>query len=318
MTAPADWPASSGSTPPGAPFPAGVAPVATPRGAPGAGIPFTKVQGLGNDYLYLDGIAGPLPENLPELAKAMSDRHFGPGADGIITLERADSGNLRMRMWNADGSEGQMCGNGIRGFAKLCYERGYTPPGVTAFAVETGAGVITPTVYPEDGAVHLVRVDMGEPRLRREQIPMEGPPESECLDEIMEFGDQRVRLTAVSMGNPHAVAFVEDVERAPVRTLGPRIEHDPCFPERVNVEFIQVVDESTLRMRVWERGSGETLACGTGACAALVAAVRTGRARRTAVVRLAGGDLKIEWTGNNRVVMTGPTVEVYRGEYQPR
>jgi len=339
MAVPADSPASSRSTPPGAPLPTGAAPDAPRSGAlrggsasdadvpsapppplrrPTPPIPFTKVQGLGNDYLYLDGVAAPLPGNLPELAKAMSDRHFGPGADGIITLERADSGRLRMRMWNADGSEGQMCGNGIRGFAKLCYERGYTPPGESTFPVETGAGIITPTVFPEDGAVHRVRVDMGEPRLRRVQIPMEGPADTECLDQVMEFGAERLRLTAVSMGNPHAVAFVEDTERAPVRTLGPRIERDPCFPERVNVEFIQVVDESTLRMRVWERGSGETLACGTGACAALVAAVRTGRARRRAVVQLLGGDLQIEWAADNHVFMTGPTVEVYRGEYQPK
>ena len=281
-------------------------------------IPFTKVQGLGNDYLFLDGIAGPLPDDLPTLAKAMSDRHFGPGADGIITLERAADGCLRMRMWNADGSEGQMCGNGIRGFAKLCYERGYTPAGATSFPVATGAGIITPTVYPQDGSVHRVRVDMGEPRVRRGQIPMEGPPDTECLDEAMEFGSDRLRITAVSMGNPHAITFVEDTDRAPVRTLGPRIERDPCFPERVNVEFVQVVDESTLRMRVWERGSGETLACGTGACAALVAAVRTGRARRAATLRLLGGELEIEWAADNHVFMTGPTVEVYQGEYPLR
>ncbi len=298
-------------TPPGGSPPAGDG--ATRAGVP---IPFTKVQGLGNDYLFLDGIAGALPDNLPDVARAMSDRHFGPGADGIITLERADNGSLRMRMWNADGSQGQMCGNGIRGFAKLCFERGYTDA-ATCFPVETGAGVIVPTVLPENGRVGQVRVDMGEPRVRRGQIPMEGPPTRECLDEPMEFGGERLRITAVSMGNPHAVTFVDDVTRAPVHTLGPRIERDPCFPERVNVEFVQVESETVLRMRVWERGSGETLACGTGACASLVAAVRTGRAARRATLRLLGGDLDIEWAQNNHVFMTGPTVEVYTGVYDP-
>ena len=309
------------SVPPGGtPAAAGpVRPVHDPTAPVEAPVPFTKVQGLGNDYLYLDGIAGTLPQDLPTLARAMSDRHFGPGADGIITLERgAGAGAFRMRIWNADGSEAQMCGNGIRGFAKLCYERGYADAGATSFSVQTGAGVLVPTVFPEDGRVARVRVDMGEPRVRRGQIPIEGPPATECLDEPMEFGGERIRITAVSMGNPHAVTFVEDVARAPVRTLGPRIERDPCFPERVNVEFVQVESDTLLHMRVWERGSGETLACGTGACAALVAAVRTGRATRRATLRLLGGDLDIEWAANNHVFMTGPTVEVYSGVYNPR
>jgi diaminopimelate epimerase len=279
---------------------------------------FTKVQGLGNDYLYLDGLAESLPPDLPGLARAMSDRHFGPGADGLITIERGVEAPLRMRMWNADGSEGQMCGNGIRGFAKLCFERGYVPGGATSFPVETGAGVLVPTVFPEGGRVNRVLVDMGEPRFRRGQIPMEGPAAGECLDEPMEFGGERVRITAVSMGNPHAVVFVDDPERAPVRTLGPRVERDPCFPERVNVEFVRVEHPALLHMRVWERGSGETLACGTGACAAVVAAARTGRAGRRATVRLLGGALEIEWAANNHVLMTGPTVQVYTGVFEPR
>ena len=304
----------------GTPAAAGpVRPVRPPTVDLAAPVPFTKVQGLGNDYLYLDGVAGTLPDELPALARAMSDRHFGAGSDGIITMERgSDGAAFRMRIWNADGSEAQMCGNGIRGFAKLCYERGYADPAATSFTVQTGAGVIVPTVFPEDGRVTRVQVDMGEPRVRRGQIPLEGPPSTECLDEPMEFGGARIRITAVSMGNPHAVTFVDDVARAPVRTLGPRIERDPCFPERVNVEFVQVESESLLHMRVWERGSGETLACGTGACAALVAAVRTGRAARRATLRLLGGDLEIEWAQNNHVFMTGPTVEVYSGVYHPR
>ncbi len=282
-----------------------------------AAVAFTKVQGLGNDYLYVDGWSEPLPPDLPALARAMSDRHFGPGADGIITIERGRAAPLRMRMWNADGSEGQMCGNGIRGFAKLCYERGYVPEGAETFGVETAAGVMRPTVFPEGGRVHRVQVDMGEPRFRRAQIPMAGPPGEECLEEGLEIGGERVRVTAVSMGNPHAILFVEDLEHAPVRTLGRRIEMDPLFPERVNVHFVRCAGPADLEVRSWERGSGETLACGTGACAALVAAARTGRAGRTATVRLPGGSLEIEWRPDHHVLMTGPTVQVYDGVYAP-
>ena len=284
---------------------------------PGRPIPFTKVQGLGNDYLFLDGIAGPLPDDLPETARRMSDRHFGAGADGIITLGRDDAGRLAMRMFNADGSEGEMCGNGIRGFAKLCYERGYAPAGTTVFPVATGAGILTVTVFPEGERVRRVAVDMGEPRLTRAEIPMAGPPEQDCTEELVEVGGDRLRVTAVSMGNPHAVTFVEDVDRAPVRSVGPRLERDPLFPHRVNVEFVQVLGREALRMRVWERGSGETMACGTGACAALVAAARTGRSGRSATVHLLGGDLEIHWQPDNHVTMTGPTAAVYSGTFAP-
>ncbi len=285
---------------------------------PSEAVPFTKVQGLGNDYLFLDGVAGALPADLPGLARAMSDRHFGPGADGIITIERQASDVLRMRIFNADGSEAQMCGNGIRGFAKLCWERGYVPGRPSVFAVQTGAGTLTLEVFPEGGRVGRVRVDMGEPCFRRGQIPMAGPPDRECLEEALQVGEDVLRVTAVSMGNPHAVTFVEDAARAPVRSMGPRLERDPVFPERVNVEFVQVLGPDLLRMRVWERGSGETMACGTGACAAVVAAARTGRAQRAATVRLNGGDLAVAWEANNHVLMTGPTVEVYQGVYAPR
>ncbi len=285
-----------------------------------APVAFTKLQGLGNDYLFLDGIAAPLPPepDLPGLAVAMSDRHFGAGADGIITVERGTTAPLRMRIWNADGSEAKMCGNGVRGFAKLCFERGYVPDGALAFAVETAGGMVVPEVVVEAGRVGQVRVDMGEPRLRRGEIPMEGRPQADCLEEPVEVGDTWLRITAVSMGNPHAVTFVEDVGRAAVHTLGLRLEGDPLFPERVNVGFAQVVGPTELRLRVWERGSGETLACGTGACAAVVAAARTGRSGRAVTVHLPGGQLQVEWATNNHVFMTGPTVEVYQGVYQPK
>ena len=276
---------------------------------------FTKVQGLGNDYLYLDGIAEPLPDDLPALARAMSERHFGAGADGIITIETGVTAPVRMRIWNADGSEAQMCGNGLRGLAKLAYERGYVAE--PAFGVETGAGLREISVCVEAGRVHSVRADMGEPRWHRGQLPMEGPADEECIDTPLEVGGTVVRITGVSMGNPHAVTFVPDAERAPVQALGPKLERDPVFPERVNVGFAQVLAPDLIRLRVWERGSGETLACGTGACAALVAAARTGRTARQATVRLTGGDLEVEWASNNHVWMTGPTVEVYSGVYAP-
>ena len=283
-----------------------------------APVAFTKLQGLGNDYLFLDGIATPLPPDLPRLAVAMSDRHFGAGADGIISVERGTKAPLRMRIWNADGSEAQMCGNGVRGFAKFCYERGYVPDGHRVFPVETAGGTVVPEVVVEADRVTHVRVDMGEPRLRRADIPMEGRPQGDCVEEPVDVGDVRLRITAVSMGNPHVVTFVEDAARTAVHTLGPRLEGDTLFPERVNVGFAQVAGSAELRLRVWERGSGETLACGTGACAAVVAAVRTGRTGRAVTVHLPGGSLQIEWAANNHVFMTGPTVEVYQGVYQPK
>ncbi len=283
-----------------------------------APVAFTKLQGLGNDYLFLDGIAAPLPPDLPRLAVEMSDRHFGPGSDGIITVQRGTAAPLRMRIWNADGSEAQMCGNGVRGFAKFCFERGYVPGGARAFPVETAGGTVVPEVTAEAGRVTQVRVDMGEPRLRRAEVPMVGRPQGECLEEPVEVGDVRLRITGLSMGNPHVVTFVDDVARAPVHLLGPKLEADPLFPERVNVGFAQVLGQAELRLRVWERGSAETLACGTGACAAAVAAARTGRTGRAVAVHLPGGDLQIEWAANNHVFMTGPTVEVYQGVYQPK
>lgn len=278
-------------------------------------IPFVKLQGLGNDYLYLDGIAAalPSPDVLPSLAVKMSDRHFGVGADGIITLERGTVMPLRMRMWNADGSEGEMCGNGIRGLAKLAYERGYVRN--DEFAVETGAGVIVPRVYADGGTVRQVRVDMGIPRWRRSEIPMAGEPGGDCVQQSIDIDGCSVVLSAVSMGNPHAVLFVDDVDAAPVHTLGPILEQHALFPRRVNVEFVQVVRSDALRMRVWERGSGETLACGTGACAAVVVASATGRTGRDVTVHLPGGDLEIQWMDDQHVQMTGPSVEVFSGAY---
>lgn len=282
------------------------------------GIPFTKMHGLGNDYVFVDlyRSGGGAPFDPAELSREVSDRHFGIGSDGLILILPSDKADFRMRIFNADGSEGEMCGNGIRCFAKYVYEQGYTR--LAAFSVETGGGIIVPEVFAENGRVRSVRVDMGEPRTRRYDIPMEGPPADQVIDETLEVGGRIYRVTAVSMGNPHCVIFVDDLEAADVNGLGPLIENHPAFPRRTNVEFVQVKSPSELVMRVWERGSGVTLACGTGACASLVAAALTGRASRRARVRLPGGDLDIEWADDGHVYMTGPAVEVFRGVYQPR
>ena len=273
-------------------------------------VAFVKMQGLGNDYVFVDGIATSLPADLPAASRRISDRHFGVGGDGLIAILPGESAPFRMRMFNADGSEGEMCGNGLRAFAKYVFESGYVRD--EEFDVETLAGVIRPRVIVERGRVERVRVDMGSPRLDRRSIPMAGDPSGNCIDEAIRLGGADVRATCVSMGNPHCVLFVDDVAHAPVTTLGPAIECDPVFPRRANVSFVAVRSRRELEMRVWERGSGETLACGTGACAAAVAAAIADRADREVVVRLPGGTLGIEWS--DRVFMTGPAVEVFRGE----
>ncbi|AKU91457.1 diaminopimelate epimerase [Vulgatibacter incomptus] len=272
---------------------------------------FVKLQGLGNDYVFIDCLDRPLPPDPSDLARRVSDRHFGVGSDGLIAVLPGERASLRMRMWNADGSEGEMCGNGLRGFAKYVFERGYV--GDHAFDVETKAGVLRPEVLVEDGRVARVRVDMGRPRFERGSLPMAGAPDAPCIDETLSLGGAEVQVTCVSMGNPHCILFVDDVATAPVTTLGPAIEIDPTFPRRVNVSFVAARGPRELHMRVWERGSGETLACGTGACAAAVAAALTGRAERSVVVHLPGGPLEIEWS--DHVLMTGPTVEVFRGVF---
>jgi len=283
-------------------------------------VAFVKIQGAGNDYIFLDGIGGQIPPGDPaELARQMSDRHFGVGGDGIIFVLRGERAPFRMRMFNADGSEGDMCGNGMRGFAKYVVEQGYTDQPV--FDVETEAGIIRPHAeLDEQGKVHRVRVDMGAPRLQRGQIPMAGAPDEEAREAELPLPDGRqVVVTAVSMGNPHAVIFLDRPPAdADVHGDGPVLEHHAAFPRRANIEFIQVLGRDELRMRVWERGSGETLACGTGACASLVAAALTGRTGRHATIHLLGGDLEVDWAEDGHVYLAGPTVEVFRGSYDPR
>ena len=275
---------------------------------------FTKMQGLGNDFVMVDGFAESLIEaELPGLARRICDRHFGVGGDGLILALPSEKADFRMRLINSDGSEAEHCGNGIRCVAKLVYDLGHTDN--VRITVETVGRINVLELTAENGRVNRVRVDMGKPVLRRADIPMAGEPDGEAIEFPIEVDGRSLAFTCVSMGNPHAVTFVENVSQFPVTHLGPMVENHPAFPRRTNTEFIEVLGRNELKMRVWERGAGETLACGTGACASLVAAVLTGRADRRAVVHLPGGDLEIEWADNDRIYMTGPAVTVFEGEY---
>lgn len=286
------------------------------REAGGSKLRFTKMHGSGNDYVYFDGTSEDLTAyDLTELAKIVSDRNFGVGGDGIILVLPSETADFLMRIFNPDGSEPEMCGNGIRAFAKYAYEHGLTEK--TELLVQTGAGLIRPILTVRDGRVASIRVDMGIPRLARSQIPMAGePPTQHVVDEPLEVAGRTLRVTCVSMGNPHCVTFVDDVDEAPVTDLGPQVENHPAFPARTNVEFVEIVDRSNVKMRVWERGVGETLACGTGASATLVACVLNDLIPRgrTAQVALRGGVLEIEWADDDHVYMTGPATEVFSGE----
>jgi len=275
-------------------------------------IQFVKMHGLGNDFVVVDCLTHPYA--VPELvvaAEHLCDRRFGIGGDGVLLLLPSQQADFRMRIINSDGSEAEMCGNGMRCFAKYLYEHGLTTK--TRFTVETLAGLITPLLLIDEGHVRAVQVDMGEPRLERAQIPMLGP-EGKVVSEPLAVDGETFAVTAVSMGNPHAVIFVENVQTFPVERYGPLIETNTAFPRKTNVEFTQVDNSRQLRMRVWERGSGVTLACGTGACATLVAAVLNGLTERTATVTLPGGPLDIDWNeDDNHVYMTGPATEVFSG-----
>lgn len=275
-------------------------------------IEFVKMHGLGNDFIVVDCLTHPYNvEQLVDNTVYLCDRHFGIGGDGLILVMPSTTGDFRMRIINSDGSEPEMCGNGIRCFAKYVFEHGLTEK--TKFTVETLAGPITPVLTLQEGHVTGVCVDMGEPRLERSEIPMNGPA-GHVVNESLKIDGQMFYVTAVSMGNPHAIIFVTDVKKFPVEQYGPKIETNPVFPKKTNVEFVQVVSPDYLKMRVWERGAGITLACGTGACATLVAAVLTGNAERTATVELPGGPLLIHWDDeDNHIYMTGPAEEVFAG-----
>ncbi len=273
---------------------------------------FTKMQGLGNDYVYINCFEETVGDP-SELAVRVSDRHFGVGSDGLILIRPSRRADFWMDMYNADGSPSQMCGNGIRCVAKYVHDRGLTDK--TEFTIESGGAVKTLRLTLDaQGRAALITVGMGAPILPPAQIPVCGAG-ARFVDVPVEVAGRTWRLTAVSMGNPHAVTFVDDVDGLDLEAIGPLFEHHALFPERTNTEFIRVIDRQTLQMRVWERGSGETLACGTGACASLVAAVLNGYADREATLQLRGGELHIRWDEtSNEIFMTGPAAFVFDGE----
>ena len=275
---------------------------------------FTKIQGIGNDYVYVNCLQESI-ENPSELAKKISDRHYGVGSDGLIMINPSDKADFEMEMYNADGSRGEMCGNGIRCVAKYVYDYGLTDK--TSISVETLAGIKYLDLTVEDGKVVLVKVDMGKPMLRPEEVPVVSEKE-EVIDEPITVDGQEYRMTCVSMGNPHAVVFIDqDVKEFPLETVGVKFENHERFPKRVNTEFVNVLDRHTAQMRVWERGSGETLACGTGACAVAVACALNGLTEDEVTVKLLGGDLQIKWDREkNTVYMTGPAEVVFDGEWK--
>ena len=275
---------------------------------------FTKMQAIGNDYVYVNCLQETI-ENPSELAKKISDRHYGVGSDGLIMINPSDKADFEMEMYNADGSRGEMCGNGIRCVAKYVYDYGLTDK--TSISVETLAGIKYLDLTVEDGKVVLVKVDMGKPMLRPEEVPVVSEKE-EVIDEPITVDGQEYRMTCVSMGNPHAVVFIDqDVKEFPLETVGVKFENHERFPKRVNTEFVNVLDRHTAQMRVWERGSGETLACGTGACAVAVACALNGLTEDEVTVKLLGGDLQIKWDREkNTVYMTGPAEVVFDGEWK--
>jgi len=277
---------------------------------------FTKMHGLGNNYVYVNMFQEQLQEEqLSEIAKKVANVHTGIGSDGLILICPSENAPVKMRIFNNDGSEGKNCGNGLRCVAKYAYEHKIVTD--TEFKIETLSGLVDAKVHVDNDVVTLVTVDMGEPKLLKSQIPMEGKSDSKTINERIEFNGQQYEVTTVSMGNPHIIFYVDDIKTAPVTTLGPIVEKDPRFPEGVNVEFVQVVSDDEIHFRVWERGSGVTQACGTGACAAVVSSVlnELTKAGKDTTVHLAGGDLTINWTTEGRVLMTGPAEVICTGEY---
>jgi diaminopimelate epimerase len=272
---------------------------------------FTKMQGCGNDYIYVNCFRDTPPKDVAALSRAISDRHFGVGGDGLILIYPSERADARMRMFNADGSEAEMCGNGVRCVAKYVYDHGLAKKPV--LKIETGRGVLMLELEVAGDKVRQVRVDMGEPIFQAERIPTRLPGDPP-IDVPLPGYDMRV--TCVSMGNPHCIAFVGEITDQLVLGVGPKIEKDSAFPRKTNVEFVRVNRPDDVAFRVWERGSGETLACGTGACAVCVAGVLTGRTQRRITAHLLGGDLQLHWSeSDNHVFMTGPAVEVFSGEW---
>ena len=274
---------------------------------------FTKMHGLGNDYVYVNVFDETLKDDPAKIAIAISDRHFGVGSDGLILIGPSERADARMRMFNADGSESEMCGNGVRCVAKYVHDHGIARK--NRVTIETGRGILTLDLEIRHGKAERIRVDMGAPILMSAEIPttLAGDPP---VDVPFLVNGKEFQLTAVSMGNPHAIVYVPDVANFPVEVFGPLFERNDAFPRRVNAHFVEVLSGNEVRMRTWERGSGITLACGTGACAVCVAGVLTGRTGSKVLAHLPGGDLELEWEGNGKsVFMTGPATDVFSGEW---
>ena len=276
---------------------------------------FTKMHGCGNDYIYVDGTKEILtPQEKPEVVRRLSDRHFGIGGDGVIFINPSKEADFEMEMYNMDGSRAEMCGNGIRCVAKFVYDKGLTDK--TSISVISCGKIKYLTLSIENGKVSTVRVNMGSPILKAKDIPVISDKEEVIGDEI-EVAGETYKMTCVSMGNPHAVVFVDEVAGLPLEKIGPLFENHVRFPKRVNTEFVKVLDENTVEMRVWERGTGETLACGTGACATVVACVLNGLTKEQVTVKLLGGNLQIQWDRvSNLIYMTGPATTVFEGEIE--
>lgn len=271
---------------------------------------FVKMEGCGNDYVYVNGFNTKI-DNPNELSKIVSDRHFGIGSDGLIVINPSEVADFKMSMYNADGSEGKMCGNGIRCVAKYVYD--YKMIDKEVITVETLAGIKTLKLNVENGKVKTVRVNMGSPIINAKDVPVISDKEK-VINEPVVIDGKEYGITCVSMGNPHAITFVDDTDSLKIEKIGPGFEKNEIFPDRVNTEFIQIIDRNTIKMRVWERGSGETLACGTGACASVVACVLNNLTDNKVTVKLLGGDLKIKYdTDENTVYMTGPARIAFTG-----
>ena len=278
-------------------------------------IKFTKMQGCGNDYVYVNCM-DKLIDNPGRVSQYISDRHFGIGSDGLILICPSDVADFGMAMYNADGSEGKMCGNGVRCIAKYVYEYGLTDK--EQITLETKSGIKYIDMDIEDGKVRMVKVDMGAPVLKPAEIPVKADSSMDSfINQPLNVNGRTFMVTCVSMGNPHAVVFIDDTKKLDIRKYGPELETHPAFPEQVNTEFVQVISRSEINMRVWERGSGETLACGTGTCASVVACVLNGKTDERVTVHLLGGDLLIEYNKDNGTVwMTGPAEIVFDGEIE--
>lgn len=277
---------------------------------------FAKMHGAGNDYVYVNCFEETI-DDPAALARQVSNRNFGIGSDGLILIMPSEVADVCMRMFNSDGSESEMCGNGIRCVAKYAYDHGLVAK--QEITAETGAGILTLQLFTNEASkVDRVRVNMGQPRLTRGQIPMTGNADQQVINQELKVLDRTFHITCVSMGNPHCVIFVDNVDEFPLEKYGPVIENHDLFPNRTNVEFVEIVSPGEVKQRTWERGAGETLACGTGASAVAVAGILNERTERTILNHLLGGDLELEWTEEGSVFMTGPAVQVFEGTFDPQ